>query len=270
MKIRVLSDLHLEFADFIVPAMDGDKQTILVLAGDITVADNRRLMVDTFIPFIERCSTQFKAVIYVFGNHESYDFDLINTRNRIEQQLQHSHTYNVHILENESVVIGDVAFIGATLWTDCGGDMPLAEFHWHGMSDSHVIKYNRGPFSLHVCRKIHKQSKEYLFKAIEEHKLFGRKTVVVTHHGVSEKSVHKMYKTTGMSELNKFFYSPLDLEFADANPDLIVSGHTHMAYNVMLDETICQTCLVCNPRGYAGYESPPESRGFNPKLLLEI
>lgn len=61
MKIRVLSDLHLEFHDWTPPQSDAD---IIVLAGDIHVG----------VHGIEwaRRSFPLLPVTYVPGNHEFY------------------------------------------------------------------------------------------------------------------------------------------------------------------------------------------------------
>ncbi len=61
MKIRILSDLHLEFQDWVPPKSDVD---IVVLAGDIHVGDHG-------IDWAPR-SFPPTPVIYVPGNHEFY------------------------------------------------------------------------------------------------------------------------------------------------------------------------------------------------------
>ena len=65
MLVRLYSDIHLEFGDFVIPPVDGDDETVLVLAGDITVGDKHK-------NFILDACDQFKHVIYVHGNHEYY------------------------------------------------------------------------------------------------------------------------------------------------------------------------------------------------------
>ncbi len=60
MKIHVLSDLHSEFAGFIIPKTDAD---VLVLAGDI----------GTKLSGLEQALTSRQIpVVYVAGNHEYY------------------------------------------------------------------------------------------------------------------------------------------------------------------------------------------------------
>lgn len=54
-----------------------------------------------------------RPVIYVMGNHEGYGCDLMRT---LEKPQAAAAGTNVHVLENETVRIGEVTFAGATLW----------------------------------------------------------------------------------------------------------------------------------------------------------
>jgi hypothetical protein len=61
------------------------------------------------------------------GNHEFYGQKIPKLIDEIKEVAQGS---NVHVLENQSVEIGDVVFLGATLWTDfrLNGD-PVVSAH---------------------------------------------------------------------------------------------------------------------------------------------
>ena len=205
MKLRVLSDIHLEFGDYQVEHLPDDKDTILVLAGDITVASSRVSM-KVFGPFLQICVEQFAHVIMVMGNHEHYHGDIATSRGKLEEVLKHfSLEDNVFILANETKIIDDVAFIGATLWTDCGGVDNLKSVHlWHGMTDSKIVKINGKPFSVYASRDLYNYSKAYILHQVEQLKQLNYKTVVVVHHLPSDKSTHEMYKG---QDFNMFFKS---------------------------------------------------------------
>lgn len=102
MKLHVLSDLHTEFANFCPPKTDAD---IVVLAGDIGVGSGG----------LEWAARRFpKApVVYVPGNHEFYGHDIDLT-----DELKSSAPGNIHILNNDSLELDGVRFLGCTLWTD--------------------------------------------------------------------------------------------------------------------------------------------------------
>ena len=81
MKVRYFSDLHLEFADINIQNQNG--ADVLILSGDIMVATdvNDRDVYDLagensksnrYHAFMQRCSARFPHVIYIAGNHESY------------------------------------------------------------------------------------------------------------------------------------------------------------------------------------------------------
>ncbi len=268
MLIRLMSDLHLEFGDYAATQLPEDKETTLVLAGDITVASNT--IVDAiFIEFMGKCSEQFKQVVMILGNHEHYDGTFHKTADLVGHSV--SHLRNVHILDNDVFLDIDakVAFIGATLWTDCGtlNDMTPNTHLWHGMPESRIVKYGEKKMSIDDVRNEYLASRDFIFDRVEKCKAWGYKTVVISHHLPSAKSVHKNYVGHPM---NIFFNSDMDLDILEANPKLWLHGHTHSACDYMLDKVIGDTRIVCNPRGYHGAESPPESRGFNPNLILEI
>lgn len=273
MLVRIMSDVHLEFGDYVVPEMLGDKDTVLVLAGDITNAGRSKCMKKVFTPFIKRCSEQFADVVMVMGNHEHYGHEYTETKTVIDNILFEQELDNVWLLEKESVVISGVSFIGTTLWTDCGDlwcENHMARMLWNGMTDSDVIKYHGKKMSIDNCRQEFLDSREFILKTIKDSKDSGYKTVVVVHHGVSDKSVHPQYKDPRFANMNIFFKSDMDVDLANANPDYVIHGHMHNAVRYKLNEDTCNTEVICNPLGYKGYESSPESRGFDPLLRIVL
>lgn len=273
MRLRIFSDLHLEFSDFNVPDLEGDKDTVLVLAGDIGLVHKPRNLNEVYLPFLSRCNIQFRKVILICGNHEHYGGSFRRTVADLRGAVASKNLENVVILEKETYVIDDVAFIGATFWTNCDGGHPMAMYLFQGMSDNRVIRtgpnaslpYER-KFSAADSRTDHMYAKQYIVNAIKEQKQLGHKTVVVIHHGPTKKSIHPMYEG---SDMNMFYASELTETWIDTNPDLIIHGHTHhpMDYFVDDEKVTCQTRVLCNPRGYAGHEP---DWGFNPTLVYDV
>jgi len=111
-KILILSDLHLEFGRM-SPIHGGERidegVDVVVLAGDIAEGvQGIRWARETFIT---------KEIVYVAGNHEYY--------NRHCETLQKdmrsiASNMGVHFLDEDSVELFGVRFLGATLWTDFG------------------------------------------------------------------------------------------------------------------------------------------------------
>lgn len=260
MKIRIFSDLHVEFEPFKIPPLSDDKDTVCVLAGDIGVVDK----ISSLEQLLQQACNMFKNVIYVFGNHEFYHGSIINAHQKLLNHLAHFHVYNLHVIENETVVIDDVAFIGATLWTDFDRN-PLACYNAEKyMNDYKYIRTGTidAPYinrlrAEHVST-IHNKSRRYIFESIKEHKQHGRKTVVVTHHGVSDLSIATEFRG---DSLNSAYVSNLAEEIFNTQPDVMIHGHVHRAQHYALDNTR----IYVNPRGYPG-----EKSGFDPLLIVEV
>ena len=119
MLIRLLSDLHQEFRPYEIEKLPEDKDTVLVLAGDIDVG------VDA-CDFIIEQSANFAHVLYLLGNHEFYHNDLYRLADEVRGEL--ADIPNVSFLDNDDVVIGDVRFIGSTLWSDMDDENPHSMF----------------------------------------------------------------------------------------------------------------------------------------------
>lgn len=271
LKIRPQSDIHLEFGDYHVRPLPDDKETVLVLAGDIGIVHKCSQLEGLYGPFLDRCSKQFRQVVLIMGNHEHYHGSFIRTQEKLQGEIDRRKLANVHLLEKQSVLIDGVNFIGATLWTDCEQGSPHATYMWNSMSDAKLIRtgspndpYMRKFISTDTVND-HIKAKQYITEAVERSKNQGLKTVVVVHHGVTHQSIPEMFRG---DSLNMFFVSEMTMDLMDMNPDLVVHGHVHQTLDYVLDSTgqICQTRVVCNPRGYVGHENT----GFNDSLIIEV
>lgn len=279
MRIKVVSDLHLEFSD--INIKNDQDYDVLILSGDILVAEalhkhfeetyghleikalvHGQARAQLFRDFLKRVSFQFPHVIYVAGNHEFY-------HGKWQQTLETLHNEcgkfpNVYFLECESKTIDDVTFIGGSLWTNMNKNDPLTMHAVRDMmNDFKCIKveydgYRRLRPMDTVVR--HQKMLDYIRILVEEK--HDQKFVVVGHHSPSFQSVHEQYQ--GEFLMNGAYHSELS-EFILDRPQikLWTHGHTHHAF----DYTIGKTRVVCNPRGYEGYE--PDS-GWNPNILIEL
>lgn len=124
MKIKVVSDLHLEFGTIQLPNTTG--ADVLILSGDITVAaDMRAFLPEKYRTFFEQVNNDYKHVLYVLGNHEHYHGDFRYSCSIITCRLLEEGFDNIIVMDCDSVDIGDVRFIGGTLWTDFRNADPL-------------------------------------------------------------------------------------------------------------------------------------------------
>ena len=281
MKIQVVSDLHLEFSDVVIPNAGAD---VLILSGDIMVADdlhrhaaadfnpyssgafkdlNRRLeTAQRFRGFLKRCSDTFPHVIYVAGNHEFYHFRWFETLDVLKQECDRYP--NVYFLERDVKKIDDVTFVGGTLWTDMNKNDPLTLHAVRDMmNDYSVIKNDKAGFTRLKPADTatrHAQTHRYIRSVIAEK--HDEKFVVVGHHAPSKLSTHPRYASQYL--MNGAYSSDMS-EFIVDHPQikLWTHGHTHHPFDYVVGETR----IVCNPRGYEGYE---QASGWDPAKIFEV
>lgn len=267
MKLRILSDLHIEYFPFEVPALDDDGRTILILAGDIgNLADAPPLLA-----FLDRAATRFRAVCYVMGNHEYYDEVWPTARRRLEGRL----APNVHILERQTVVIDDVTFAGATLWTDFfRHDAASMDSAARRVPDFSVIAAQDMPegsgrplrFHPQLAYEDHVGSRQWIAGTLAALHEQGRKAVLITHHAVSPQSIHPDFAD---HPANAAFISDLRPILMETRPILAVHGHVHNSFDYLV-EGPGSTRVLANPRGYARRPDTQENKAFNPELVVEI
>jgi Icc-related predicted phosphoesterase len=264
MKITLVSDLHLEFEDCFLKNEQG--ADVLILGGDIMVASkvNRENSEfgQRFREFLSRVSFQFPHVIYIAGNHEFYN-DGKWVGGIEELRVACAQFPNVYFLERDMKVIDDVVFVGGTLWTDMNKYDPLTLHAVRDMmNDYRAIKNDeKGYVPLKPADTVerHRRTLEYFKLILDENK--DKKCVVVGHHSPSFQSMHHAYADEYL--MNGAYHSELS-EFILDRPQIALwtHGHTHHC----MDYKIGETRVVCNPRGYDGYEDTK----WNPNLLLEI
>lgn len=276
MKISLCSDLHLEFSD--VTIENENKCDVLILSGDIMVAvdlyDNpedkqvggsRRELAYRYREFLSSCSTQFKHVVYIAGNHEFYRGKFHESISWLKQECDKFK--NIHFLEQSSVEIDDVLFLGATLWTNCNKGDPHTQYYVsQNLNDYKVIRNDlNGYTKLRPADTIlrHRESLAYFKKELSQCDK-SKKVVVVGHHSPSHMSIHHNYKDEHL--MNGGYHSDLS-EFILDHDNIVLwtHGHVHNAF----DYTIGNTRVVCNPRGYQT-DRYKEDTGWDPDLVIEI
>ncbi|MFP4903781.1 metallophosphoesterase [Paraburkholderia sp. BR14261] len=270
MKIRVLSDLHLENDEpDTIPHAQAD---LVVLAGDIhNHGLGLRWAAETFDPQV--------PVVYVPGNHEYYDGDLGALETAMRDAA--STLDNVHFL-NDGVYVdpaGRFRVLGTTLWADFalfGADDAAREaaiaaamrvmLDFRGLIQ---VSWPDSPqagardFTPADSLALHARSRAWL--EAELAKPFAGETIVVTHHAPHKGSLAPRYAEDLVSA---GFVSDLGaLVKLRAPVALWIHGHTHTCF----DYTVNGTRVVCNPRGYRDRRTGrPENPAFAWDKVVEI
>jgi Icc-related predicted phosphoesterase len=270
MKLYVTSDIHLEFGDLVIE--NRDDVDVLILSGDILVArdlDRPDYRGDRVHGFLKRVTDSFPNIVMVMGNHEHYHGDFSESADMIRAAVkEYSH---FHLLDKECVTIGDYLFIGGTLWTDFNRGDPITLHAASSMMNDfrgvgHKAKGKRGGIWKFIPQDAlddHQQMKQYIETVISNRREQGDRSdrvIVVGHHAPSWASVHEKYRHDTV--MNGCYYSNLE-EFILDRPEIALwtHGHTHEDFDYMIGSTR----VICNPRGYIGYESRADS--WQPKMI---
>jgi hypothetical protein len=216
-RIRVLSDLHLECGPFNYTPVDED---LVVLAGDIA---------DQSCP-AKRHRRALCEAIY----RDNSPFRLIARRLRKDLPA------GITLLDRGVLDVGAIRILGCTLWSDCGGnhlaqlaaERSINDFHW--MRDDHG-----DPITATTMAGWHLLERRWLSQQIDQ---ADRPVVVVTH-----------WQPTAASTPERFRNGELTPYFQTACADLLrppvrlwIHGHTHDS----VDLVERGVRIICNPRGY--------------------
>jgi hypothetical protein len=210
---------------------------------------------------VEECSAKYRHTIMVMGNHEHYGSQFDKTAEHLKAQMP----ANVHLLEKETQEIDGVLFVAATLWTDCNQGDGLTMYHLKScMNDYRQIRMHANG----VYHKLtpehtyaeHIRTKQYIKTVLDNNRQKDSPlpVVVVTHHAPSTLSIKPKYENDRL--MNGGYSSDLS-EFMLDHPEILVwtHGHTHDVFKYQIGST----WVLCNPRGYYGYESVAQD--YQPK-----
>lgn len=259
--LRICSDLHFEFhrryvhelvAEYI-PFRDTDKNTLLVLAGDITPIREQLNQLYSIV-----CS-RFPAVLHVPGNHEHYgsdfkawDYNEVTWKAQFPNLLLSGNKVTRFVFDKFDV-------IGTTLWTTCADN-----------KEEENAAVARAPDFIYISdidtKSIASLSRGLAY-GVQNHLIQlhranpNRPRIVVTHHLPSYVFCDKRFSYTKMDGL---FASDYDHIFAsDWKPHLWVFGHTH----IPIRDYYHGTRILCNPAGYPN-EQPIQL--YDPELIVPI
>ncbi len=239
MKLRYLSDLHLEFIksnkinNFVKNIAKSDPEEILILAGDIGYPFS-----DNYKVFMDHISKTFVKSFVICGNHEFYN------HNKTIQEIitfldEFFNDYdNISFLNNSFELYNGYTFVGSTLWSNITD--PAYEINdVYKIKDFDYIKYNA----------LNNISKEYLNEQIN----LNDNIIMITHHMPSFSLIDEKYKLNPTNKYNQWFACDMD-KFIEENNKKIkcwIYGHTHTpSFNYLYDIP-----FMCNPIGYPNENS---------------
>jgi DNA repair exonuclease SbcCD nuclease subunit len=258
MRIYYMSDIHLEFypvsnnpkivfpvSDYIKINFPEDAQTsTLALCGDIGMVDSPKRR-EQYQKFISRLADEFKHVIVIRGNHESYSYSFDKTPNKIRELINDTgiwYNSNIHFLDNEFLELEGKLIYGSPFFTDFSGDY-LTE--WNVSKSYNDFKRVRN--NQHK-RKLSTQDYIDFYKASVEHCKTRYPDIVLSHY---LPSLSLLEYSTGTLDGGMGGEALRDVTSDGNNPPSVwIYGHDHSRKETMLGNTLC----VSNCWGYYGNE----------------
>lgn len=272
MKFILISDIHADMNKWDWNCMSHmDTSLPVVVAGDIN-NDVRAAS-----RWIRDLANMFPTVIWVAGNHDTYNQGFRKTRlsdpefdqqwpypTNVHEIYDHyqrwSDHHGIHFLNRSSVVIQGVEFVGATGWHNFDAS-PHLSFEsqvnaWQrGISDSHWCDWNHEEPYQAVLEQA-KGDADYIRQAVKANDL---PKVVVTHH-IPQMEFVKFTTNLQWNLLNGSFINTWLSDCVDPSIHTWCFGHTHYrTYKNLLGID-----FVNNARGY-----PQENATWGP-VELEI
>ena len=180
--------------------------------------------------------------------------------------------HHIHFLEDDSLEIDGVRFLGSTLWTDykLRGKFTQSQNMRNAyvyLNDHSMIRNGSRLFTPQDALQRHQDSRAWLESELKQP--FDGKTVVVSHHGPHSLSIHPRYIG---DQLTCCFVS--DLSDLMPGVDLWLHGHVHDSF----DYTVGNCRVVANPAGYLlnrreniqRNQFEFENESFNQSLVISL
>lgn len=254
MKIRILSDLHIEING--EPTLPDIPCDAVVLAGDT----------GTKLSGLKWALRRFPEVpvLYLFGNHEYYGDNYQHVQRHAFELAQGT---QITILEKSHCTFGGFDFFGATLWTDLAlnQDPELAAIDLQsGMNDYKKIRYETAQGTFPKLRPSHTSLEHTRTLRALYAFLAGRdpsRCVVLTHHAPSARN---MTPDDRKHACAPGYASNLEELVTASGVRLWVHGHIHASANY----TLGRTRVIANPLGYVN--DPRANTSFDPALVVDL
>lgn len=264
-NVWLLSDLHLEFYGYKLPPEGLAQADVLVLAGDIHNGKGALKLINIAIKAGIPC-------VYIPGNHELYGREY--NESMIKYEEMEKNNPGLHFLQNKSVNIKGINFIGSTLWTN---------FNLHNESHSDTLARAKSEMNDYssIYKKLVKSrpkrlqssgliDQDFIFDRHKESVAFIERELsqkqseinfVATHHAPSFKSVNPMRHDNLL--VNGYYASDLEWIMHKYAPVVWAHGHTHCSVDYMVGDSR----VISNARG-----NPDDMKltNFNPLKIIRI
>jgi predicted phosphohydrolase len=237
-NIQLYSDIHLEFCEKTFPKIT-PYCDYLFLVGDIG-----KINTPNFKNFFDYCSSNWKKVFYVLGNHEYYHSHKTFIKLNQEYNDFFKGYTNVHLLDNDAYELDDFVIVGSTLWSYASSSLGLNDFSKILMYDEN--KNRKFGISLDFYNNLHFECIKFINTQIEKYK--DKKIIMMTHFPPSQKDTSH-YKYNNQLQYIKDYFASNFIDHIDDEHSVVawLYGHTHYS-NIINHQK--KVKLISNQMGY--------------------
>ncbi len=251
--------------------LDEDKDTILILAGDIW--HSKKPFTFSNYSWFKELASKFKYILIVLGNHDFWYGSFPTEYNNFERYKLQFDIPNLYLLQDSSLIIGNNKFIGSTLWTNYNNKDFDTLFYMSSNSsnDFKYIRYidpkYRGVYK-HIKPKqfleAHNRSINYIFEnAIKDN---DKQTLwVITHHPPSKALINDPSLD---NLIMGYVASDYDNLIKESSIDYWIHGHNHQSGTAKIGNTT----IMANTLGYISSheENALLNSQYNPWIQISL
>jgi predicted phosphohydrolase len=257
--LQIVSDLHLELRGGTIPKPPPVLVPKIALLGDISMS-----RLSSYRMFLEMMSQHYEDMFVIVGNHEYYNSHCMHISITDEITDVCMAYPNIHFLDNESVDINGIKYIGTTLWSHVSKEHePVVTC---GINDYMCIQccvYDpegtgrmRTPVTVGYTNILHEAAMHFIKQELEKESEMP--TIILLHHTPSFKSIHpdfqgSPYNSAYVTNLEELMKLPVIAWF---------HSHTHHAMKYKVNNIL----MVSNPMGYLG----EKNTGYDPNFVFEF
>lgn len=267
MSIQILSDLHLESPKAYDVFEITPRAPYLALVGDIgTVVAHKA----DFLAFLKRQLSQFRAVLFVPGNHEAYHStwtETLQTLREFEEEVRGDDSSGEFVLLDRGsfrVPGCNTVVLGCSLFSHVPEDSH--ESVSFGINDF----YHTEGWDVAAHNAAHARDLAWLNDEVTALEKTGEDTeIVIMTHWSPSRDPRASDPRHGQSPIAGAFSTDLSRErcFASLRTKMWVFGHTHFNCDFGVEREGGRPLrVVANQRGY--YFS--QAAGFDPEMVLEM
>lgn len=223
MKIRLISDVHLESNHNWIPPTDWGDSDLGILAGDIGNPYNpeyKNILIHT--------ARKHKLSVLVPGNHEYYT-ETKNIESVKEKLKELCRDTSVVLLNNTTYDYNDIKLVGSTLWPNVTSEyFPYLKKIKHGLVTK--IMKDMFPLSLEDLNLMHNNDLNFLKRTIAS----TDDCIIITHYPPS--SIMLRDETEHLPDVVTHWTEAMNI--MKSNIKLWACGHCHTSKRYMVRGTI--------------------------------